>query len=77
MSRFYQSSKLCSTCWYYHADLTLSELTFECPMPEMTLDRNFNAALNMELYYHCRLYLHPGYSVAGSLSETLNACGRA
>jgi putative transposase len=73
--RFYPSSKLCSTCWYYHAELTLDERLFECPMCGMTLDRDLNAALNMEWYYHCHLYLHPEYSVAGSLSETLNACG--
>jgi putative transposase len=73
--RFYPSSKLCSTCWYYHTDLALKDRVFECPMCGMTLDRDLNAALNMEQYYHCRLYLQPGSSVAGSLSETLNACG--
>ncbi|MHA2497643.1 MAG: RNA-guided endonuclease InsQ/TnpB family protein [Candidatus Hodarchaeales archaeon] len=73
--RFFPSSKLCSTCWYYHADLTLAERTFECPMCGMTLDRDLNAALNMEWYYHCHLHLHPDYAVAGSSSETLNACG--
>ncbi|MFQ5977269.1 MAG: RNA-guided endonuclease InsQ/TnpB family protein [Candidatus Heimdallarchaeota archaeon] len=75
--RFFPSSKLCSTCWYYHADLTLADRTFECPMCGLTLDRDLNAALNIEQYYHCRTYLQPGYSVAGSLSETLNACGEA
>jgi putative transposase len=73
--RFYPSSKLCSTCWYYHEDLALKDRVFECPMCGLTLDRDLNAALNMEQYYHCRLYLQPGYSVAGSSSETLNACG--
>ncbi len=73
--RFYPSSKLCSTCWYYHMDLALKDRVFECPMCGLTLDRDFNAALNMEQYYHCRLYLQPNYAVAGSLSETLNACG--
>ncbi|MHA2231147.1 MAG: RNA-guided endonuclease InsQ/TnpB family protein [Candidatus Hodarchaeales archaeon] len=73
--RFYPSSKLCSTCWYYHTDLTLKDRVFECPMCGMTLDRDLNAALNLEQYYHCRVYLHPNYAVAGSLSETLNACG--
>ncbi len=73
--RFYPSSKLCSTCWYYHTDLVLTDRVFECPMCGMTLDRDLNSALNMEQYYYCRLNLHPNYSVAGSLSETLNACG--
>jgi putative transposase len=73
--RFYPSSKLCSTCWYYHADLTLADRIFECPMCGQSLDRDLNAALNMERYYRCRLYLQPDSSVAGSLSETLNACG--
>jgi putative transposase len=75
--RFYPSSKLCSTCWYYHTDLALKDRVFECPMCGLTLDRDVNAALNMEQYYYCRLYLQPGYSVAGSLSETLNARGEA
>ncbi len=75
--RFYPSSKLCSTCWYYHGELTLADRLFACPRCGMTLDRDLNAALNMEQYYHCRLYLQPGYSVAGSLSETLNAYGEA
>ncbi|MHA2370651.1 MAG: RNA-guided endonuclease InsQ/TnpB family protein, partial [Candidatus Hodarchaeales archaeon] len=73
--RFYPSSKLCSTCWYYHTELTLKERVFACPMCGMMLDRDLNAALNMEQYYHCRLYLQPNYPIAGSLSETLNACG--
>ncbi|MFQ5979470.1 MAG: RNA-guided endonuclease InsQ/TnpB family protein [Candidatus Heimdallarchaeota archaeon] len=73
--RFYPSSKLCSTCWYYHAELALKDRVFDCPMCGLSLDRDFNAALNMEWYYHSRLYLQPDYSVAGSLSETLNACG--
>ncbi|MFX0113958.1 MAG: RNA-guided endonuclease InsQ/TnpB family protein [Candidatus Hodarchaeota archaeon] len=73
--RFYPSSKLCSTCWYYHAELTLADRLFKCPMCGLTLERDLNAALNLEQYYHCRLYLQPGSSVAGSLSETLNACG--
>ncbi len=73
--RFYPSSKLCSTCWYYHGELTLKNRVFECPMCGMTLDRDLNAALNLEQYYHCRLRLHYDHSVAGSLSETLNACG--
>jgi putative transposase len=72
--RFYPSSKLCSTCWYYHTDLTLNDRVFDCPMCGMALDRDLNATLNMEQYYQCRLYLHPDYTVAGSLSETLNAC---
>ncbi|MFX0202783.1 MAG: hypothetical protein ACFFCW_42305 [Candidatus Hodarchaeota archaeon] len=45
------------------------------PMCWMTLDRDLNAALNLEQYYHCRVYLHPNYVVAGSLSETLSASG--
>ncbi|MHA2367897.1 MAG: RNA-guided endonuclease InsQ/TnpB family protein [Candidatus Hodarchaeales archaeon] len=73
--RFFPSSKLCSTCWYYHGELTLADRLFACPMCGMTLDRDLNAALNMEQYYHSRLYLQPDSSVAGSLSETLNACG--
>ncbi|MHA2499513.1 MAG: RNA-guided endonuclease InsQ/TnpB family protein [Candidatus Hodarchaeales archaeon] len=75
--RFYPSSKLCSTCWYYHTELTLADRVFTCPMCGLTLDRDLNAALNLEQYYHCRLYLQPDCSVAGSLSETLNACGEA
>ncbi|MFW9914546.1 MAG: RNA-guided endonuclease InsQ/TnpB family protein [Candidatus Thorarchaeota archaeon] len=73
--RFFPSSKLCSTCWYYHTELALKDRVFECPMCGLTLDRDLNAALNLEQYYHCRMYLQPTYAVAGSLSETLNAGG--
>jgi putative transposase len=75
--QFFPSSKLCSTCWYYHGELTLANRLFACPMCGLMLDRDLNAALNLEQYYHSRLYLQSGSSVAGSSSETLNTFGEA
>ncbi len=46
--RFYPSSRLCSTCWYYHPELSLGDRVFDCPRCGMTLDRDLNAAMNME-----------------------------
>jgi putative transposase len=74
--RFYPSSKLCSVCGFIHRNLQLKDRIFVCPMCGGELDRDTNAALNIEQYYHQRLYLQPDYQllVAESSAETVNAC---
>lgn len=47
VDRFYPSSKTCSYCGYYEKDLKLSERVFHCPDCGITLDRDFNASLNL------------------------------
>ena len=45
--RFYPSSKLCSSCGWYNANLTLKDRLFVCSVCGLTLDRDLNAALNL------------------------------
>lgn len=46
--RWYASSKTCSVCGWHNADLTLDDRTFCCPECGLELDRDLNAALNLE-----------------------------
>jgi putative transposase len=60
--RWEPSSKRCSSCGWLDADLTLSDRTFQCQQCGLVLDRDLNAAINLA-------------KLAGSLSDSLNACG--
>ena len=46
--RFYPSSKTCSNCGHVKKDLKLSERIYKCPECGEIIDRDFNAALNLE-----------------------------
>jgi putative transposase len=48
--RWYPSSKLCSGCGAYRADLTLADRTYHCPSCGLEECRDFNASKNLELY---------------------------
>jgi putative transposase len=61
-SRWEPSSKTCSGCGWVDADLTLAERVFHCEACGLVLDRDLNAAINLE-------YL------AGSSPDRINACG--
>ena len=67
VDRYYPSSKTCSSCEYHKADLLLGERTFICPSCGLTINRDFNAAINL-LHEGTRIYTE-GHS--GS------ACGEA
>jgi putative transposase len=56
------SSKRCSGCGWVDEDLTLEDRVYHCEACGLVLDRDLNAALNLE-------------KLAGSLSDSLNACG--
>lgn len=60
--RFFASSKTCSRCGHIKVDLKLSDRAFVCPVCGLVIDRDLNAAINLEKY--------PTASSAGS-----NACG--
>jgi transposase, IS605 orfB family len=45
--RFYPSSKTCHECGYIKHDLKLSDRTYICPECGNTIDRDFQAALNL------------------------------
>ena len=61
VDRWYPSSKTCSDCGVVKAKLSLSERTYRCDSCGLVLDRDLNAAINIQ--------------VAGSAPETLNARG--
>ena len=61
VDRWYRSSKTCSKCGSVKAKLPLSERTFNCDACGTSMDRDLNAAVNIQ--------------VAGSAPETLNARG--
>ena len=63
--RFFASSKTCSRCGVIKRLLNLSDREFVCDGCGETIDRDLNAARNLARW--------PG--VAGSASETQNACG--
>jgi putative transposase len=62
--RWEPSSKRCSSCGWLDADLTLETRTFHCEQCGLVLDRDLNAAMNLE-------------QLAGSSSDSRNACGVA
>ncbi|MFW6246767.1 MAG: RNA-guided endonuclease InsQ/TnpB family protein [bacterium] len=47
IGRFYPSSKTCSCCGYKNQDLTLKDRTFKCPECNVSIDRDYNAAINI------------------------------
>ena len=61
VDRWYASSKTCSRCGSVKAKLSLAERTYRCDSCGLALDRDLNAAINIQ--------------VAGSAPETLNAHG--
>ncbi len=61
-SRWEPSSKTCSGCGWVDEDLTLASRTFHPQQCGLLLDRDLNAALNLE-------------RLAASLADTQNACG--
>ena len=50
VDRFYPSSKTCSNCGTIKKDLKLSDRTFVCQDCGFTIDRDYNAALNLMRY---------------------------
>lgn len=61
IDRWYPSSKTCSNCGRVKAKLSLDERVYHCDGCGLIIDRDLNAAINIE--------------VAGSAPETLNARG--
>ena len=47
VDRFYPSSKTCSYCGNYKKDLKLSQRVYHCDNCQETIDRDFNASLNI------------------------------
>jgi len=74
--RWFPSSKLCSNCLMHHPNLTLNDRIFCCPFCGLTIDRDYNAALNLAQYFDMFILSQviPSIPVAESSAETLNAC---
>ena len=64
INRWYPSSKTCSNCGTVKAKLSLNERTYHCDACGFRIDRDLNAAINIEKRI-----------VAPSAEETLNARG--
>ena len=60
--RWEPSSRTCSGCGWYDANLTLSDRTFHCQPCGLVMDRDWNAAINLS-------------KLADSSPESENACG--
>lgn len=48
--RFYPSSKTCSGCGYVNKELKLRHRTYACPVCGLVIDRDVNAAININKY---------------------------
>ena len=48
---FFASSKICSRCGNKKEELSLSERTYKCERCDLTIDRDYNAAINIKNYY--------------------------
>jgi putative transposase len=46
--RFYPSTKRCSRCGHIKAEMDLSDRVYICTICGMTIDRDLNAAINLE-----------------------------
>ncbi|MFE3776429.1 zinc ribbon domain-containing protein [Streptomyces sp. NPDC059122] len=66
MDRWWPSSKTCSNCGWQHPSLTLADRTFHCTNCGLTMDRDLNAALNIERHTESP-------NVAADRGETENA----
>ena len=65
--RFFPSSKTCSSCGHVMVDLTLADRTYVCPECGLVIDRDLNAAINLDEWSE--------HLVASSTGETLNGRG--
>jgi len=48
VDRFYPSSKTCFDCGYHNKELTLKDRIWDCPNCASRLDRDLNAAKNIQ-----------------------------
>ena len=48
--RYYPSSKMCCVCGHIKKDLKLSERTYVCPICGNSIDRDFQASVNLKRY---------------------------
>lgn len=76
VGRWFPSSKTCSNCGTVTAKLSLSQRTFDCAQCGMSVDRDVNAAVNIEqeaMRLHVQQLADLVSDVAGLRPETRNA----
>jgi len=62
VSRWQPSSKTCSGCGWYHADLQLADRVFVCQECGLVIDRDINASRNLELLAYLELMSTASYA---------------
>src|SRR5229473_5136802 len=62
VSRWEPSSKTCSGCGWYHADLQLADRVFVCQECGLVIDRDINASRNLELLAYLELMSTASYA---------------
>jgi IS605 OrfB family transposase len=68
-NRFYPSSKMCSSCGNIKEKLSLAERIYKCEVCGLELNRDLNAAINLENYE-----INSPVSYTGSLEKEAKAC---
>jgi putative transposase len=68
-NRYYPSSKMCSSCGNIKDKLSLAERIYKCEVCGLELNRDLNAAINLENYKE-----NSPVSYAGSLEKETKAC---
>ena len=48
IDKWFASSKMCSSCGHLHEELELKDRIFVCPNCKLTINRDYNASLNIE-----------------------------
>ncbi len=71
-NRYYPSSKMCSSCGKIKEKLSLAERIYNCEVCGLEIDRDLNAAINLENYQE-----NSSVSYAGSLETETKACGES
>ena len=72
--RFYPSTKRCSGCGHVKDEMGLDERIYECEVCGLILDRDLNAAINLEQYPDLRCSRCGQLKKAMSLEEDLYEC---
>jgi putative transposase len=78
VSRWDPSSKTCSGCGWYHADLQLADRIFVCQECRLVIDRDLNAARNLELLAYLELMStvsYAGFDGSGQGGSGFSAMG--
>ena len=73
IDRFAPSSQLCSRCGYQQK-MSLSERTYNCPSCGLSIDRDYNAALNIKAF-GLDVLRRAGTVRTKQICDLLDACG--